>query len=101
MKAISSSLQAASAVIFAGSCWYLGGTLVTDPTNGGTAKDVIMTIWDSPTSTTTDDVEIDYFQGSDEVLNECHILEEPVWCSKGIYAKLDAAEGDYIVWYAL
>ena len=85
----------------AGACWYLGGTLVTDPTNGGTAKDVKLVIWDSPDSTLTNDTEVDYYQCSDEVLNESHLSGEPIWCANGIYAKLDAKEGDYIVWYAL
>jgi hypothetical protein len=100
MKAKSSGLQDDSAVICALACWYLGATVVTDPTNGG-VKDVKLVIWDSPTSTLTGDVEVDYFQATDEKLNECHIKEEPLWCSKGIFAKLDAKEGDYIVWYAL
>jgi len=96
MKAKSSGLKAASAVIFAHPCWYLGCTLVTD-----TGTDVLATVWNSATSTTTNDDEMDYLKCTDETLNECHIMSKPLWCSDGIYVQLDAAEGDYIVWYAL
>ena len=96
MKAISSGLKSASAVIFDKPCWYLGASLITD-----TGADDKLTIYDSPDATVTNDTEVDYLQASDEVLNEFHSLNHPVWCSKGIYAKLDADTGDYIIWYAL
>jgi len=94
MKAIPSGLQDDSAAIFAHPCWYLGGTVVTDATD-----DVILTIYDN--ASTGSGTEIDYFKCTDEVLNEFHSLEYPIWCANGIYAKLDAQEGDYIIWYAL
>jgi len=93
MKAISSSLQAADSAIFAGPCWYLGATIVA--TDGSS-----IVIWDSPTSTTTDDVEVDYFKCTAEKLSECHILKNPVWCSKGIYT-IKSGTVSVIVWYAL
>ena len=94
MKAISSGIKAADAAIHAGACWYLGITIVTDGT-----KDVIATVYDDPDS--SDGTEVDYVQCSDEMLNVCHMLRFPVWCANGIYVEMDAAEGDYIVWYAL
>ena len=96
MKAKSSGLKAASAAICASPCWYLGISLVTDDSD-----DVLATVWDSPDATITDDTVVDYVKGCDENLNPCHIMQFPVWCSKGITVLLDAAEGDYVVWYAL
>ena len=96
MKAISSGLKAASDAIHAGPCWYLGAVHVTD-----TSADNVMTVWDSPDTTVTNDTEIDYFIGEDTVKTLCHIMKEPVWCSKGISCVLDAADASYIVWYAL
>jgi len=95
MRAISSGLQAASAAIFAGPCFYLGAVHVTD----GSA-DNVMTVWDSPDTTVTNDTEVDYFVGEDTVKTLCHIMKEPVWCAKGISCVLDAADGKYIVYYA-
>ena len=97
MKAKSSGIKAASAVIHAHPCWYLGMSIRDD----GSATDVIANVWDSETTTTTNDVQIDVLQCSDEVRNECHVMQFPIWCSKGITVLLDAAEGDYVVWYAL
>jgi len=94
MKAISSGLQDDDAAIFAGPCWYLGGVIVTDADD-----DVILTIYDDPDS--ADGTKIDYFRCTDQVLTEFHSLEHPVWCANGIYADMDAKEGDYIIWYAL
>lgn len=94
MKAISSSLKDDDDVIFAHPCWYLGGTVVTDG-----AADVILTIYDNASEASG--TEIDYFKCTDEVLTEFHSLEYPVWCANGIYAEMDAKEGDYIIWYAL
>lgn len=96
MKAISSGLKAADAAIFAAPCWYLGISIVGDD-----GTDVVATVWDSPDTTTTNDTEIDYIKCTDEKYNMCHIMKFPVWCAKGISVVMDAAEGDYIVWYAL
>lgn len=96
MKVLSSGLQAASAAIHDGPCFFCGYSLVTDDT-----KDVLMTVWDSPDSTTTNDTVVGYAKCSDESLTVHEMFTHPIWCSKGIYAALDAAEGDYIIYYAL
>ena len=91
----SSGLQAASAVIHDGPCFYWGASVVTDDT-----KDVILTVWDSPNSTTTNDIVIDYLKCSDETLNVFHTFAQPVHCPNGLYAALDAAEGDYVIYFS-
>ena len=96
MKALSSGSKAASAAIHNGACWYLGMVLVAD---AGT--DCLATVWDSPDTTVTNDTVLDLVKGSDEDISPRSILVHPVWCSKGISVVLDAAEGDYVVWYAL
>jgi hypothetical protein len=93
MKAISSGLQAGDSAISAGPCWYLGATIVA--TDGSSIK-----IWDSETTTTTNDTEIDYFKCTAEKLSECHILKNPIWCSKGI-STVKSGTVSVIVWYAL
>jgi len=95
VKARSSGLKGTSIAICDFPCWYLGITLVTED-----AQDVVATVWDSPTTTTTDDTEVDYVKCTDETLNVCHIMRFPVWCSKGISVVLSAVQGDYIVWFA-
>ncbi len=96
MKVLSSGLQADSAVIHDGPCFFCGYSLVTDDTT-----DVLMTVWDSPDSTTTNDTVVGYAKCADETLTVHEMFPYPIWCSKGIYAELDAAEGDYIIYYAL
>ena len=96
MKILSSGLQDASAVISAKPCYLWGFSLVTDD-----SKDVLMTLWDSETSTTTNDVVVGYAKCSDESLTVHEMFPYPVYCAKGLYAALDAAEGDYIIYYSL
>jgi len=93
MKAMSIGLKATDIVVHAHPCWYLGATVVGE--NGAT-----LTIWDSPDSTTDNDVEIDYFKCTTQKYNICHILKEPVWCSKGIFP-IKTGTVSVIVWYAL
>ena len=82
MKAISSGKVTNSAAVFAGPCWYLGC--------GASAT---ITVWDSPDSTLTGDIAVDYLPAAG-----FNPLFFPVWCSKGIYA---AITGDFVIRYAL
>ena len=70
-----------SAVVFAGSCWYLG--ISTSATYD---------VWDSPTSVTDGDVEVDYAAAAGSY------SPGPIWCAKGCYV---AITGNFIAWYAL
>ena len=94
MKVLSSGVQAASAVIHAGACFFCGYSLVTDD-----SKDVAMTVYNNATEASG--TAVGYAKCSDEKLNEHEMFPYPVWCSAGIYASLDAAEGDCIIYYAL
>jgi len=91
----SSGLKGASAVIYAGPCWYLGVTFV-----GDTGKEPTLTIYNNATEGSG--TVVDFVMVSDE----CHTVvtnysPEGVYCSAGIYASLSAAEGDYVVRYRL
>lgn len=93
MKAMSIGLKTSDTSVHDGSCWYLGATVVG-------ANDATLTIWDSPDSTLTGDIEVDYFKCTTEKYNICHILKNPIWCSRGIYPKKSGTVS-VIVWYAL
>ena len=92
MKAKSSGLNAASAAVYAKPCFYLGCTVVG--ANAATLK-----VWDSPTTTTSGDTEIDYIKCTTQKYNISHILEVPVWCAKGISGVITGT-ASYIIWYA-
>ena len=94
MKVLSSGVQAASAVIHAGACFFCGYSLVTDDT-----KDVAMTVYNNATEASG--TAVGYAKCTDESYTVHEMFPYPVWCSAGIYASLDAAEGDYIIYYAL
>ena len=70
-----------SAVVFDSPCWYLG--ISTSATYD---------VWDSPTSDTTGDIEVDYAAAAGSY------SPGPIWCAKGIYI---AITGNFVAWYAL
>lgn len=92
IKAKSSGLVAADGVVFAKPCWYLGATIAT---NSG-----YISIYDSPDSTLTGDIQIDTLCCSAEKLSTVSILEEPLWCSKGIFVTINQYTINWIVWYS-
>ncbi|MBC8499495.1 MAG: hypothetical protein H8D39_03095 [Candidatus Atribacteria bacterium] len=91
----SSGLNGASAAIFVGHCRLIGVSFV-----GDTATEPTLKLWDNATEGSG--TEIAFLMVSDE----CHFANimfpgNGVECDNGIYAQLSAAEGDYIVYYAL
>lgn len=70
-----------SAVVFAGPCFYLG-----------ISASATYDVWDSPTSETTGDIEVDYSAAAGSY------SPGPIWCAKGIYVVIT---GNFIVWYSL
>lgn len=81
MKILSSDKQTNSAVVHAGACWYFG-----------ISASATYDVWDSPTSTTSGDIEVDYAAQAGSY------SPGPIWCAKGIYV---AITGDWVAWYAL
>jgi len=98
LHAISSGLISDdSAVICNHPCWYLGTTVVQGINLNLTTY---FTVYDNATEGAG--TKIDYFRMSDEEqLNVCHILDEPIWCSNGIYAEsTEQMYGSFLIWYA-
>lgn len=95
LRMMSSDIQDDSAVIKTGACWFWGASVTTDDTT-----DVLLDVYDSDTSTVTGDKRLAHLKCSDETLTVNLILPKPIYCDEGIYAKLDAKEGDYIIYYS-
>ena len=100
IRARSSGLETSDdAVVFAKPCWYLGATLRKTAGEAG-----YISIYDSPDSTLTGDKQVDTLSCSDandKKMSVCHILEEPVWCSKGIFVACNQYQYmGWLVWYA-
>ena len=100
IRARSSGLETSDdAVVFHRPCWYLGAVLRI--TSG---EDGYISIYDSPNSTLTGDKQVDELKAAgalDNKISVCHILEEPVWCSKGIFVACNQYQYmGWLVWYA-
>ena len=94
MKVKSSGIQAAAGAIVAHECFFCGYSIVTDAED-----DVLLTVYDNASAASG--TVVGYAKCSDESLTVHEMFPYPIWCANGIYADLDAAEGDYIIYYAL
>ena len=99
MKIESSGLQAASALIFTGTCHLVGVSYT-----GDTLKYATLTVYDSITAANTAVAFLRPVSSTTDVANPTINLIFPgkgLYCAYGLYASLSAAEGDYIIYYTI